>query len=252
MLSSHFLFPLFAVLLGFFKIYFASSNSALNATILYKPIKHLVYFSPWGMLLLLRLWNMVTVMWLASVLMWQYSTKLEDFSKTNQHRIGWLSQASSMSCENQQWRSLPSPTKHIFIGLSKGRSKLRSHYLREKKVYCREGRCKPGCWNGGLSQGKSRLPKPMWGLSLKAQFLGEEQLPLALPTCMVYASRELLLLLLLILLLGQAELSFQWNHLTSRDSKNKPLFPPFFFFSPLSPLPINQRRKDQMYKTTKW
>lgn len=46
----------------------------------------------------------------------------------------------------------------------------------------------------------------MWGLSLKAQFLGEEQLPLDLPTCIVCASRELLLL---ILLLGQAELSFQ-------------------------------------------
>lgn len=109
---------------------------------------------------------MVVVMCLASVLMWLYSTKREDFSKTNQHCIGWLSQAASTSHESQQWRSLPFPTKQIFIDLSKGRSKLWPHYFREKKNSLQGRAMQTRMWNHGHSQGKSRLPKPMWGLSL--------------------------------------------------------------------------------------
>lgn len=138
-----FLFPLFTVL-GFFKIYSVSSNSALNATLLYKPSKHLVYFSLWGMLHPLRLWNMVSVtcllvFWCGSI---QQSQKI--FPRQTSTILSWLSQASSTSCENQQWWSLPSPIKHIFTGLSKGISKYCPPYFRKKKNHCRKGPCKLG------------------------------------------------------------------------------------------------------------
>lgn len=117
------------------------------------------------------------------------------------------------------------------------------------KTHCREGPCKSGHWSHGHSQGKSRLPKPMWGLSLRRSFWGEEQHPLDLPSCMVRASRDTAAAAHFASQLSRAHFSinpsdFKWHREQTSFSSS--------FFFPLSPLPINQRRKDQMDKTTKW
>lgn len=71
LLSSDFLFPVFTALAF---ILSKSSNSALNATMLYKPREQFIYFSPSGILHPLRLLSTVAIARLATVQMMHYST----------------------------------------------------------------------------------------------------------------------------------------------------------------------------------